>query len=328
MVLEKLSRLPFVADRTPHQSLEGKVVLITGGGAGIGAATARTLAQRGAKLVLTDVDGEALQATCEQIAAAHDADTVLGVDADVCDYAQMEAAVEQARSRYGGVDVVLANAGISSYGSAAVVDPHMFRRVIEVNLIGVFNTVRAALPTLVERGGYALLVSSLSSFLPAPGMTAYTASKAGVENLAHSLRMELAHQGVAVGCAHMSWIDTPLVREVREDLTAFDETLKAYPAPLNHVSDVQVCVDAFVAAMERRSRAVHVPGWVSGIGKTREVFRRISESQTLKQVPTLLPKMDEEVRRLGRAGSKRTVDHSGAPSGEDADQGTAPASRR
>ena len=313
MAFNPLSRLPFLPDRSPRTPVEGKVVLITGGGAGIGAATARDLAARGARLVLTDVDSEALESTCQQITAEHGADIVIGVEADVCDFAQMEGAVQQATSRYGGVDVVLANAGISSYGSAAVVDPAMFRKVVEVNLVGVFNTVKAALPSLVEREGYALLVSSLSSFLPAPGMTAYTASKAGVENLAHSLRMELAHQGVAVGCAHMSWIDTPLVREVRSDLSAFEETLRSYPPPMNHVSDVQVCVDAFVEAVERRSRVVHVPGWVGGIGGAREMFRRISEGQTLKRVPALLTRMDEEVRAMGRTASRRTTEHNADP---------------
>ncbi len=309
MVLDKLSRLPFLPDRSPREPVAGKVVLITGGGAGIGAATAQELVGRGAKLVLTDVDQGALEATCQQIANEHGPDAVLGVDADVCDFEQMQAAVDQAISRYGGIDVVIANAGIASYGSVGAVDPAVFRRVVDVNLTGVFHTVRAALPSLIERQGYALVVSSLSAFMPAPGMAAYTATKAGVENFAHALRLEVAHQGVAVGCAHMSWIDTPMVREVRSDLSAFDEALRSYPPPLNHVNDVQVCVDAFVDAVERRSRAVHVPGWVGGLGKARELARKLTEGQTLKQAPTLISRMDEEVRRLGRATSARTVEH-------------------
>ena len=285
------------------------VVLITGGAHGIGAATGHELASRGANVVLTDVDPAALEQTRADIAREAGEDAVLTLVADVCDHSAMEEAVAQATARYGGVDVVVANAGIASYGSVMEVDPQTFRRVIDVNITGVFNTVRAALPSVVEREGYVLVVSSLAAFVPAPGMAAYNASKAGVEHFANALRVEVAHRGVDVGCAHMSWIDTPLVRDARQDLQTFDEMIKEFPPPLNRTSPVETCVAAFVDAIETRSRAVFVPKWVAGIGKAREVARRVSERQTMQRVPEMLPRMDAEVSRLGRATSARNVAH-------------------
>ncbi|MGH3969825.1 MAG: SDR family oxidoreductase, partial [Mycobacterium sp.] len=188
-------------------SVNSHVVFITGGGHGIGAEVARRLHAKGAKLVLTDLDETALGA----LAAELGDDRVLTVVADVRDLPAMQAAAEQAVQRFGGIDVVLANAGIASYGSVLAVDPEAFKRVIDVNLLGVFHTVRATLPAVIERRGYVLIVSSLAAFAAAPGMVPYAASKAGVEHLANALRLEVAHHGVAVGSAHMSWIDTALV---------------------------------------------------------------------------------------------------------------------
>ncbi|HEX5256986.1 MAG TPA: SDR family oxidoreductase, partial [Mycobacterium sp.] len=187
--------------------LRGKVVFITGGARGIGAETARRLHAKGAKLVLTDLN----EADLKSLAAELGEERVLTAVADVRDLFAMEAAAARAVERFGGIDVVLANAGIMSYGSVAQVDPDAFRRVLDINVLGVFHTVRATLPALIERRGYVLIVSSLAAYTAAPGLAPYNASKAGVEMLANSLRLEVANRGVRVGSAHMSWIDTALV---------------------------------------------------------------------------------------------------------------------
>lgn len=285
-------------------NLKNKVVLITGAARGIGAGTARSIAARGGLLVLTDVD----QAPLDELGAELGPDCAITVLADVTDLAAMEAAVAAGVAKFGGIDIVVANAGIASYGSVLGVDPATFRRVLDINVNGVFHTVRAALPSLIERDGYILVVSSLAAFAPAPGLAAYNASKAGVEHFANALRLEVAHQGVAVGVAHMSWIDTPLVQDARKDLKAFDEMIRRLPSPLNRTTTVQACVAAFVKALERRSRRVYVPGWVGLIRARRNLISSASgDRATLKHVPRLLPMMDEEVRQLGRSTSARNT---------------------
>jgi NAD(P)-dependent dehydrogenase (short-subunit alcohol dehydrogenase family) len=284
-------------------SLAGKVVLITGGGRGIGAETARALAARGAKLVLTDLDEPPLKELVAELG-----DDAIGVIADVCDLAAMEDAVAQGVEAFGGIDVVIANAGIASYGSVLAVDPKTFKRVLDINVLGVFHTVRAALPSVIERQGYIMVVSSMAAFTPAPGLAAYNASKAGVEHFANALRLEVAHQGVAVGCAHMSWIDTPLVQDAKKDLSAFRMLVESLPYPLSKTSTVDVCVDAFVKGVEKRSRHVYAPGWVGALASGRNLATsRLTDLAMRKHTPTLLPLMDEEVRRLGRSTSARNT---------------------
>jgi NAD(P)-dependent dehydrogenase (short-subunit alcohol dehydrogenase family) len=202
-------------------TLQGKVVLITGGARGIGAATAERLVRRSAKVVLVDLDEGPLREVAEQLGEA----SATSIAGDVTELSEMERAVAHAVERFGGVDVVMANAGIASYGSVAAVDPAMFRRVVDVNITGVFHTVRAALPELIQRRGYVLVVSSAAAYGAAPGLAAYHASKAGVEHLANALRIELGYQGVTVGSAHMSWIDTPMVQDAKDDLSALREML-------------------------------------------------------------------------------------------------------
>ncbi|MDP3892256.1 SDR family oxidoreductase [Nocardioides sp.] len=283
--------------------LSGKVALITGAARGIGADTARALSRRGVKLVLTDLDADPLAELAAELG-----DDALAVACDVCDLPAMEGAVAQGVERFGGIDLVLANAGIASYGSVLAVDPTTFKRVLDINVLGVFHTVRAALPSLIERNGYILVVSSLAAFAPAPGLAAYNASKAGVEHFANALRLEVKHQGVDVGCAHMSWIDTPLVQDAKRDLSAFNEMLDNLPGPLGRTTSVESCTKAFVKALERRSRHAYVPGWVGAIAKARTVVTSaVGDRETLKHVPRLLPLMDEEVRRLGRSTSARNT---------------------
>ncbi|MFG1931981.1 SDR family oxidoreductase [Mycobacterium sp. NPDC048908] len=284
-------------------SVTGKVVLITGGANGVGAEVAQRLHARGAKLVLTDLDGGKL----DEVAARLGNEGVLTVAADVRDLSAMQAAVAKGVDRFGGIDVVVANAGIATYGSVLHVDPHAFRTLIDVNIVGVFNTVRAALQSVIDRRGYILIVSSLAAFAAAPGMAPYDAAKAAVEHFATSLRLELAHLGVDVGSAHMSWIDTPLVRDTKADVPAFRKMLDSLPGPLGKTTSVEKCGEAFVAGIEGRRRHIYVPGWVVLLRWLKPLLStRIGEAPTLKVAPALLPQMDAEVAALGRSMSART----------------------
>ncbi|MDG5484313.1 SDR family oxidoreductase [Mycolicibacterium gadium] len=284
-------------------SVSGKVVLITGGANGIGAEVARRLHAKGAKLVLTDLDGSLL----EDVAARLGGDRVMTVVADVRDLAAMQAAVDQAVGRFGGIDIVMANAGIATTGSVLAVDPVAFKTLIDVNVNGVFHTVRAALPSVIERQGYVLIVSSAAAYAAAAGMVPYDTAKAGVEHFANSLRLELAHRGVAVGSAHMLWIDTPMVREGKADSAAFREMLRRLPGPLGKTTSVEKCGEIFVAGIEARKRQINCPRFVGLLRWLKPLLSsRLGESFTGKHVPQLLPRMDAEVAALGRSVSVRT----------------------
>lgn len=284
-------------------SVNGKVVLITGGANGIGAEVARRLHDKGAKLVLTDLDKDLL----EGVAARLGGDRVLTAVADVRDLAAMQAAVAAGVERFGGIDVAMANAGISTVGSLLAVDPDAFKTLIDVNVVGVFNTVRAALPSVIERRGYVLIVSSAAAYAAAAGMVPYDTSKAGVEHFANALRLEVAHLGVAVGSAHMLWIDTPLVREGKADSEAFREMLRRLPGPLGKTTSIEKCGEIFVAGIEARKRQINCPRFVGLLRWLKPVLSsRLGEPLTLKHVPELLPKMDAEVAALGRSFSART----------------------
>jgi NAD(P)-dependent dehydrogenase (short-subunit alcohol dehydrogenase family) len=284
--------------------LKGRVVLITGGARGIGAETARRLVAKGAKVVLVDLDREPLAALEAELGPGN-ATSILG---DVCSLEQMEAAVAHGVATFGGLDVVMANAGIASYGSVLAVDPATFRRVIDVNINGVFHTVRAALPALIERKGYVLVVSSLAAYGAAPGLVAYNASKAGAEHFANALRPEVGYLGVKVGSAHMSWIDTPLVQDAKKDLTAFQKMLDALPGPLGHTTSVQACADAFVDGIAKRRTRISVPRWVNAIRWLKPLMTtRIGEFEIARRAPEIVPLMDQEVLALGRSTSARTA---------------------
>ena len=284
-------------------SVAGKTVFITGGARGVGAEVARRLHARGAQLVLTDLD----EAPLAELADALGADRVLTRVADVRDLQAMQEVVDAAVERFGGLDVVMANAGIATYGSVLQVDPEAFQTLMDVNVTGVFNTVRAALPAVLERRGYVLIVSSLAAYAAAPGLAPYNASKAAVEHFANALRLEVAHRGVDVGSAHMSWIDTPLVRDTKDDLSTFGEMLSRLPYPLNQTTSVEQCGQVFVAGIEGRKRHINCPGWVGVLRWLKPVLSTmVGESRIRGFVPDLLPRMDAEVERLGRSMGSRT----------------------
>jgi len=281
-------------------AIHAQVIFITGGAHGIGAEAARRLHAKGAKLVLTDLDQAALQAVSDELGG----DRVLTVVADVRDLEAMQAAADRAVERFGRIDTVVANAGIASYGSLLGVDPAAFRKVIDVNLVGVFNTVRATLPAVIERRGYVLVVSSLAAFSAAPGMVPYDASKAGAEHLANALRLEVEHLGVTVGSAHMSWIDTALVRDTKKDLSTAAEMLAKLPWPLNKTTSVGECAEAFVDGIENRRTRVYCPRWVGLFRWLKPLLSStVGEKPISKTAGDLMARMDAEVAALGRSTS-------------------------
>ncbi|MCP2260271.1 Short-chain dehydrogenase [Streptoalloteichus tenebrarius] len=190
----------------------GRLVVITGAGSGIGRATALAAAEAGADVVAWDIDGAAAERTAEQ---AHER----GVRAwasrvDVTDPEAVRAAAAEVRAEGGVPDVVMANAGIGVMGFFAATDEHVWRRVVDVNLLGVVHTLQAFLPALIERGqgGHLVITSSMAAYAPAPGNLTYTAAKAGVLALGRGLREELAEHGIDVSVVCPGMISTNFVQ--------------------------------------------------------------------------------------------------------------------
>lgn len=248
-------------------TLRGRVVLVTGAARGIGAEVARVAAARGARVAAIGLEPERLAALCAELGDGH-----AWAECDVTDGSALARAVDDVVARLGGIDIVLANAGVATRGTVRVSPMEAQARVIAVNLVGVMRTAHATLPHLLERRGYLLLVSSAAAFSALPGMAPYAASKAGVEQYGNVLRLEVAHLGVDVGVAHPSWIDTDLVRDVQADSAAFREAMGRLPGPVGRVTDLRTCAEAMVDAMERRSRRLFVPRSLRWLARARALL--------------------------------------------------------
>ncbi|HEX8688330.1 MAG TPA: SDR family oxidoreductase [Pyrinomonadaceae bacterium] len=280
-----------------NYQISGKVVLITGPARGIGAETARLLAARGARLSLVGLEPERLAALARELGGGH-----VWFGCDVTDQAALERAAAGTVEALGGIDVVVANAGVASNGTVAVGPVEALVRTIEVNLTGVVRTVSATLPHVVERRGYYLLVSSAAAIAPFPGISTYAAAKSGVEQFGNVLRLELAHKGVAVGVAHPSWVDTDLVRDAQSDLAGFREMLGKLPGPFGRVTPLRDCAEAFVRAVERRKRKVYVPRTLAAAAALRQFFMSsLADYLMGRQTRKTLPQVEAEVRALGRS---------------------------
>jgi NAD(P)-dependent dehydrogenase (short-subunit alcohol dehydrogenase family) len=285
-------------------SLDARTVFITGAARGIGAELARQLAARGAGVALAGLEPERLAALAGELGPDH-----AWFECDVTNQFALEAAVAGTVRRFSGIDVVVANAGIASNGTVAVTPADALARVIDVNLTGVIRTVSATLPHVTNRKGYFLLISSAAAFAGLPGLSAYAASKAGVEQFGNAVRLELAHEGVDVGTAHPSWIDTDLVRDAKHDLGSFNDTLRSLPGPLGRVTPVDECAAALVDAIERRRRRVYIPKSVGVFAAPRQLFtNRVAEAVIRRRAMRMVPRLESEVRAIGRSFGEHSVE--------------------
>jgi NAD(P)-dependent dehydrogenase (short-subunit alcohol dehydrogenase family) len=293
-------------------ALAGKVVLITGAARGIGAEAARRAAARGARLALLGMEPDRLAALAAELGAGH-----AWAACDVTDQAALERAVAAVVESLGGLDVVVANAGIASHGTVAISPIEAQVRVIAVNLIGVMRTAQVTLPHLVRRRGYFQIVSSAAAFSALPGMAPYAASKAGVEQYGNVLRLEVAHHGVSVGVVHPSWIDTDLVRDFQRELPTLGRALRRLPGPFGRVTSVAACAEAIVEGMEHRARRIYVPGSLRWLALVRSLFAsEFAERLTLRRGGGGIARADDEVTGNGRHFGTSSVGFGqGAPPG-------------
>ncbi len=190
------------------REVRGKVVVITGGGGGIGAALGGVWAAAGAKVALLDLDLAAAETAAALIGAAgHQA---MAARCDVCDAHSREAAISAVQARWGGVDVLINNAGITHRSLFAETDDAVLRQVMDVNLFGAIGCTRAVWRDLIERRGQIIAISSVAGFAPLLGRTAYAASKHAMAGFFSTLRTELAPHGVSVLVVYPAFTDTGL----------------------------------------------------------------------------------------------------------------------
>jgi NAD(P)-dependent dehydrogenase (short-subunit alcohol dehydrogenase family) len=285
------------------RSINGKVVLITGGARGIGEQVARQAIAKGAKVSVIGLEPERLKALAGEL-RCHWA------ECDVTDQAGLDLAVASAVEAYGRVDVVLANAGIANIGTVNTGPVEALVRTINVNLIGVVRTVSAALPHLIESKGYALLVSSVAAFTAMPGMAAYCASKAGVEQFGNVLRLEVAHLGVGVGTAHPIWVNTDLVRDFRNDLPSYRSARGKMPWPMSTELTPSQAAEALLRGIEKRKRRVSIPRSIGLVQAMRTVMLSRFVDGIVKRGSgggEMVTAMEEEARGLGRSFGSNSV---------------------
>jgi NAD(P)-dependent dehydrogenase (short-subunit alcohol dehydrogenase family) len=258
----------------------GRRVLITGAARGIGALTAQRLHERGARVALLGLEPERLAQTA---AACGDAPWL---ECDVTDREAVHAAVAEAVERLGGLDVAIANAGIAAQHTLVGGDDRVWDATVAVNLGGTYNLVRAAAPHVSHPGGYLLLTASLAAAVHLPLMAAYCASKAAVESLGDSLRMELRHTGARVGVAYYA--------ELATDMTARGFATKAAARmPIGGHGHLPVwpvgpAIDALERGIERRSRRIVSPWWVAAALPARGLIQRAVELQVRRKLPKTL----------------------------------------
>ena len=257
-------------------TLAGKRVLITGAARGIGAMTAKRLGDRGAHVALLGLEPELLAdvaVTCGGAPWFH---------CDVADRAQVDDAVAGAVERLGGLDVAIANAGIGAQMPLIGVDAAVWDATIAVNLNGTYNLIRAAGPHVSHPGGYFLVTASLAAAVHLPLMAAYCASKAAVESLGDSLRVELAPSGARAGVAYYAELDT--------DMTSRGFATKAASRmPIGGhghlpVAPVEPAIDAIERGILRRSRRIVSPRWVAAALPLRMVVQRVAERQVRDRI--------------------------------------------
>ncbi|MFJ9019321.1 SDR family NAD(P)-dependent oxidoreductase [Streptomyces sp. NPDC102259] len=275
-----------MAERS-DRSIAGKVALVTGGGRGLGAAAARSLIAAGARVFVVDLHrpaaGEAID------------DRITYLVGDVTDLGDMTRAVETAVRDAGRLDIVIANAGVVARGvtlrasSPAVVD-----RLFDVNVGGVLNTVRAALPGLIENRGRLVLVSSVFAFVNGAGTIPYAMSKAAVEQLGRGLRVELAAHGVSVTTAYFAMINTDMIRQSIDEDPAAQALLDTQPRFLRKRISPEQAAHAIVEGLCRRDVRVFRPRRWTVVSRVRGIVAPALDSGLARDrtVQSILGRLD------------------------------------
>jgi short-subunit dehydrogenase len=231
--------------------LRGKTVVITGASAGIGASTAKVCAKRGAIVVLAARRLAELEKVAGEVRAL--GGTAHVVECDVTSAEANDKLVAEAVAKTGGVDVFIANAGVTMLAAFSRADVATFKRVMDVNYFGVLYGLKAALPHVRARKGQLTVVSSFTGKRGVPTRSGYSASKWAVHGLCEALRVELLGSGVGVTIFCPGFVDT----DIRHRAVGIDPSAAAIARPKGESPDV--VAERLVRAIERRKREVVTP---------------------------------------------------------------------
>ncbi|MEU6315646.1 SDR family oxidoreductase [Streptomyces sp. NPDC047014] len=246
--------------------MRGRVAVVTGAARGIGAALARQLSDAGMLVALLGREEASLRAVARTLPHGSTC-----IEADVTDDAALRAAAREVESRLGPASAVVANAGIAVGGPFDRTPAELWQRVIDVNLTGSANTARAFLPQLARTRGYFLQVASTAALGSAPMMSAYCASKAGVESFALALRSEVEPEGIAVGIAYVHWTGTDMISGV-DDLPVLRALRRHQPRFARRVRSPEQVAGWLATGITRRSPYVYAPPWLRWCQPLRPVF--------------------------------------------------------
>jgi len=258
-------------------ALPGRTALVTGAARGIGLETARLLHARGASVTLTDLDSDEVGA-----AAAGIGERTLALAGDATDRDSLDDAVAATVEQFGALDVVVANAGVAPpLRTIASMDPNAFERVVEIDLLGVYRTVHAALPQVATRGGQVVIVSSVYAFANGALASPYAVSKAAVEQLGRALRIELAPHGAGVTVVYPGFADTKMVRDAFTDpvATGLEDLAPAFV--MRRISPALVA-ERLVDGIERRAPRVVVPRWYALYSALRGILNPLMEASMVR----------------------------------------------
>jgi len=279
-------------------SLNGKVALVTGAARGIGFETARQMHVRGASVAVLDLDAGAAEEAAERIGPR-----AIGLGGDVTDQGAMQAAVATVVERLGGLDVAVANAGIAQRNFATVrgISGEEWERVFEVDLLGVWRTVRAALPQIVERRGQMVVISSIYAFANGMGNTPYAVAKAGVESLGRALRVELAPHGASATVAYFGWVDTKLVQDAFAQPDAGRVRELSPEWLLKRITPAEAGA-GLVRGIEERAPRVFVPKWWRYVAALRGLINPLLDRRMENDAKTRALIADLDAKALGTSG--------------------------
>lgn len=269
-----------------------EVAVVTGGGSGIGMAISKALADRGATVICCDRSKEAVARTVSSIQET--GGTGEGVVADVRDEPAMKAMVQDVVDRFGHIDLLVCAAGVATIGSAETTSAHAWRRLVDVNLIGTVVSTRAAFAAMAKaKSGHIIHIGSLASFLPAPGLAAYAASKAAVRLYSESFYWEAKAAGVHVTLACPGYVRTNLFTAADATDISAGRFLKGIPFRMLEPGEA---AERILDAAAKRRRVIVFPFYAKALSAIHQLFPRLLFPLYEKMVGDLFGRRREGTR--------------------------------